>query len=134
MFRVQHLQFAHPDISRVAIAWIADRQAIVPPRWQLELHSRNEIAELFLGINRAALLGLANNRAVLHVIIADRPLPTREIFAIEHGLESFFSMRCQNLICFVRSDLAQKNIPPTNLTAMGLQFNGAFGGNGLLAI
>src|SRR5487761_2571065 len=51
---VEHLALAHPDISRVATAWIANRQSVVAAGWQFECQADGEIGVFRFGVNRAA--------------------------------------------------------------------------------
>ena len=51
---VEDLDFAHADVGGVAVAGIADGQAVVAARRQLEFEPGDEVGVFVLGVNRAA--------------------------------------------------------------------------------
>ena len=79
---IEHLQFAHADVGGITLARIADGQSIVATGWEFEFQSSHKIAVLFLGINRAALVRLADHRAVLDLVVVYGASPAREIASV----------------------------------------------------
>ena len=52
---IEYLEFTHANVSRIALAWIADRQAVVSTRWQFELELDRKVTIFFFRENSTVL-------------------------------------------------------------------------------
>ena len=105
---VEDLQFTHAKVGRVALAGIADGEAVVAAGRQFDLQPRDEIGEFLLRVDRAAFLQLPHDRAVLHLIFLHRAGPAFEIFAVKNALEPFRIFSAQAPVRLQAADLADE--------------------------
>ena len=66
----------------VAAERCAEGDAVVASRRKLELDADDAVLEFLLGQQVAALAGLADNRAVFHLVVGDGTLPVAEILPV----------------------------------------------------
>src|SRR5262249_1491110 len=78
--------------------------------------------------------GLADDRAVLDLVVLDRPGPAVEILAVEDALEALVVVLHQVGVRLLSRDFTEVNILPANLAAMRLELDGALGEEGPLAV
>ena len=83
---VEDLQLGHPRVGGVALAGVADRQAVVATGRELELDPGDEVAQFLVVVDRAPLAGLAADGAVDDLVIGDRAFPAVGRLAVEDGL------------------------------------------------
>ena len=131
---IEHLQFAHADVSGVARAGVAERQAVVAAGGELEFQTRREVGEILVEVGRAAFARLAAQGAVGHLVILDRTGPAREVLAVEDGLEARLAVGGEDLVGLGAADLADREVAPANGGAVGLEADRALGGDGGLAV
>ncbi len=98
---VEDLHLAHAQVGVVAAARIANGQAVVAGRRQAEVDPRGEIGVFLLGVDRAALLRLADDRAVFDLVLVDGPAPTGEVLAVEDVDETGRVVLPQDLVGLV---------------------------------
>src|SRR4051812_10985037 len=103
--------------------WRTQRDAVVPGRRQLELHPDAAVLKLLLREQIAALLRLAGDRPILHLVTIDRALPVAQVLPVDLLHETLGIAARQLLVRFLGRDLAQENIPPANLTPMRLELD-----------
>src|SRR5262249_22966989 len=82
-----------------------------------------EIAEIFLGIDSAALLRLTDDGAVLDFIVIDGAGPAGEVHAVEDTLEPGRAMLAQDFVRFGGRDVADEDIAPSDFVAVRLQLD-----------
>src|SRR5262249_786013 len=123
---VEHLQFAHPNVRRVPLSRIADRQSIIASGWQLEFQSDNEILILRFGVDRSTFARTTGDGAVLHLVLIDWSRPTLKIFAVKHGFKARRVLAAQQFVCLIRPNFADEKIAPADLTAVRLQLQWPF--------
>ena len=87
MIGIEHLQFAHPGIGRLAGTGIANRQPVVTTGWQSEFEARDKIGILFFGEQCAPFAWFANDCAVCDGVTFDGPIPTSEVGSVEYRFE-----------------------------------------------
>ncbi len=76
MLGIEHLQLTHAHVSRIAFTWIANSQAVVAARWQLEFDSSHKVRVHVFGTQHTTMTGLALNRAVDDFIVVLGTSPT----------------------------------------------------------
>ncbi len=98
---IQNLQLAHAVVGGIAVAGIADRQAVVTAGRKLELDSGHEVGQFLVKIDRAPLMLLAAQDAVLDLVSFDRAGPVGEVLAVENRVKTFGAVIGQDLVGLV---------------------------------
>src|SRR5262249_7058839 len=86
---IEDLELAHADVGGVAIAGVADGQAVVAAGRQLYFQTGHEIAVLVLGVDGASLAWPADDGAILDLVLIHRAGPAGEILAVEYRFKTF---------------------------------------------
>src|SRR5207244_8085251 len=87
-----------------------------------------------LGENRSALVRLAQNGPILHLVIVDRSGPAGEIPAVESRFEPLFPAGAQDLVGLLGPNLANEDVAPADFAAVSLEFDRSLGRHRLLAV
>src|SRR5262249_37296826 len=131
---IQDLHFAHAHVGRVAVAGVADGQAVVSAGREPVFDTGHEVAVLVPGVYRAALVRLANDGAVLHLVLIHGAGPPREVLAVKDRLEALRAVLAQDGVGLGCWDLADEHISPADFAAVGLQLDRRLFQEGLLAV
>ena len=127
---VEHLDFTHADIGRIAFSRVADAEAVIAADRNLNFGANGEVGEVILMVEVAALLGLTENRTINHFVLGDGAAPVGQVLAVEDGFEALVAMSGQDFVRFFAADFADGDVAPLNLSTVGLQADRAFGGDG----
>ena len=131
---IEHLAFAHADVSGIAVTGVANGEAVIAAGGQLEFEASDEIAVNVGIINGAAFAGPAHHGAIFHLVFIDGAGPAGEILAIKDGFKAGGVLGAEAAVGFVGADFADEEAAPADFPAMGLELERAFGWNGQVAV
>ena len=131
---VEDLEFAHAVIGSIAVAGVADGQAVVAAGRQLDFHAGYEVAVFFGGVKGAAFVGPALEGAINHLVRVCWPGPAGQIAAVEDGAEAVLAVAGEDPVGLVGPDFAHEQVAPANFPAMGLELDRALEGHRSLAV
>ena len=125
VFVIEQLDFAHADIRGAALAGVADGQSVVAGFGHAVFRLEGEVGESLFREQHAALAGAADDRAILDLVISDAAVPTVQVFAVEQIAIPVAAAIAQIGVGLFSRDLAEEQIPPADLAAVGLKLNRA---------
>src|SRR5438128_354253 len=85
------------------------------PKGQAVLQAHREIGVFLLRKEVAALFRLADDGALFDFIVFDGAVPAGEVLTVEDAGEAGGVALAQDLVGLVRGDLAEEDVPPTDL-------------------
>lgn len=109
----------------------AEGDAVVAGGGQFEFEAQDHVAILFLGEQVAALASFADDVAIDDFVVLDGTLPVGEVFAVVEAGEALLALG-EDFVGFFRADLADEDVAPPDLAAVGLELDGAFGIDGVV--
>src|SRR5436190_17830227 len=101
--------------------------AVIARGRQLELKTQNEVLVFVFGQEVASLAWFADDGAVFNFITIDCSLPITQVLSVDQFDKSIRVARRKFTVRFLRCNFANENIPPANLTAVGLKLDRAGG-------